>query len=563
MTAQIMAPHFGYNHFGQQEEDSTNIFGPSFTELLQSSGEKETTAFYTSCETTTLFYPTAAATTSYDTFVPRTMSPNLHTIQTYYDFGSESMGSPALPSATHSAPSVQSSIHGSPYVEPTEGWQQSEYWNLGTPEFGMSLCKDILDDASNNYTEIQDPISAIYSSSRSQSPVSPNLAQQPTQNSFPISRQSTIAPSDCGSSSSTIAMNERSRSPKESVSKDSPCPVCGKKYRDLKAHQLTHQRERPEKCPIPTCEYYTKGFARKYDCQRHTLTHYKGTMVCGFCPGSGSAAEKSFNRADVFKRHIASVHNVEQPPSNKKRSPNSSPRQQVITTGKCSTCGDTFSSAQQFYDHVDDCVYNKIVQVDPATLVNEKHLESIKLEDIDPDLLDTMPGEDEEMSGDEDIEFDESQADAEPDWSVDPAIRQSLAQGRSTHARSKPSKAVLKRSGSGASRQIRGKETDVRSGKSAISKSKRLGKTTRGKKRKSFPSSWGVTPEKMNTKRRCLFVYDGSTELIRDEMVMERDMEVKTAINGNADVTVSDLDFWTMQRAQAAAEAAPGLEVYM
>src|SRR5690606_23868156 len=146
--------------------------------------------------------------------------------------------------------------------------------------------KDILDDASNNYTEIQDPISAIYSSSRSQSPVSPNLAQQPTQNSFPISRQSTIAPSDCGSSSSTIAMNERSRSPKESVSKDSPCRVCGKKYRDLKAHQLTHQRERPEKCPIPTCEYYTKGFARKYDCQRHTLTHYKGTMVCGFCPGS-------------------------------------------------------------------------------------------------------------------------------------------------------------------------------------------------------------------------------------------------------------------------------------
>jgi hypothetical protein len=85
---------------------------------------------------------------------------------------------------------------------------------------------------------------------------------------------------------------------------------------------LTHQNERPEKCPITTCEYHVKGFARKYDKNRHTLTHYKGTMVCGFCPGSGSAAEKSFNRADVFKRHLTTVHGVEQnPPNSRKKSP--------------------------------------------------------------------------------------------------------------------------------------------------------------------------------------------------------------------------------------------------
>ena len=50
------------------------------------------------------------------------------------------------------------------------------------------------------------------------------------------------------------------------------CPIatCGRHVKDLKAHMLTHQNERPEKCPIPTCEYHTKGFARKYDKNRHT-----------------------------------------------------------------------------------------------------------------------------------------------------------------------------------------------------------------------------------------------------------------------------------------------------
>ncbi|KAF2501273.1 zinc finger-containing protein [Lophium mytilinum] len=139
-----------------------------------------------------------------------------------------------------------------------------------------------------------------------------------------------------------------------------PIPECGRVFKDLKAHMLTHQNERPEKCPIGTCEYHLKGFARKYDKNRHTLTHYKGTMVCGFCPGSGSAAEKSFNRADVFKRHLTSVHGVEQaPPNSRKRSPSGKKAYtatQENLRGTCSTCSVTFNNAQDFYEHLDDCV---------------------------------------------------------------------------------------------------------------------------------------------------------------------------------------------------------------
>lgn len=90
-----------------------------------------------------------------------------------------------------------------------------------------------------------------------------------------------------------------------------PHPDCGQAVKDLKAHMLTHQSDRPEKCPIVSCEYHIRGFARKYDKNRHVLIHLKSTIVCGFCPGSGSP-EKSFNRADVFKRHLISVHGVEQ-----------------------------------------------------------------------------------------------------------------------------------------------------------------------------------------------------------------------------------------------------------
>jgi hypothetical protein len=161
-----------------------------------------------------------------------------------------------------------------------------------------------------------------------------------------------------------------------------PIPTCGRHVKDLKAHMLTHQNERPEKCPIPTCEYHVKGFARKYDKNRHTLTHYKGTMVCGFCPGSGSAAEKSFNRADVFKRHLTSVHGVEQtPPNARRKSPAAVPNKRIFgsreVSGMCSTCGVTFANAQDFYEHLDDCVLRVVQQADPSEAINEKLLSSV------------------------------------------------------------------------------------------------------------------------------------------------------------------------------------------
>ncbi|KDN59886.1 putative zinc finger protein [Colletotrichum sublineola] len=117
-----------------------------------------------------------------------------------------------------------------------------------------------------------------------------------------------------------------------------PHPDCGRVFKDLAAHMLTHQEERPEKCPIETW-----------------------TMVCPFCPGVGTAYEKAFNRADVFKRHLTSVHNVEQTPPNSRKLIISGSGNVRGDGAKCSICQSYFGTAQEFYEHLDDCVLNVIV----------------------------------------------------------------------------------------------------------------------------------------------------------------------------------------------------------
>lgn len=267
-----------------------------------------------------------------------------------------------------------------------------------------------------------------------------------------------------------------------SSGKDTVCPECNKSFRDLRAHQLTHQLERPVKCPIATCEYSKKGFARKYDCQRHTLTHYKGTMVCGFCPGSGSAVEKSFNRADVFKRHLMSVHNVEQtPPNGRKKigskqgslatSPTEAERYSgAYITGKCSICSVTFATAQQFYEHLDECVQLKVVQEEPAAAFNEMNLDSVKLEDMEA-TLSTSSGkgkrsnkpseeDEEEEEGEEDddlLDLDEGDdgADDGKDETFTPPGRKSsgkLGRAGSKRATRGGTKKAASGNGSGGSR---------------------------------------------------------------------------------------------------------------
>ncbi|GAB1314877.1 hypothetical protein MFIFM68171_05087 [Madurella fahalii] len=326
------------------------------------------------------------------------------------------------------------------------------------------------------------------------------------------------------------------------------CPHsdCGKAFKDLKAHMLTHQNERPEKCPITTCEYHVKGFARKYDKNRHTLTHYKGTMVCGFCPGSGSAAEKSFNRADVFKRHLTAVHGVEQTPPNsrKKAAGVSGSSNKKLTgyapdaTGKCSTCSQTFSNAQDFYEHLDDCVLRIVQQEDPAEAINAKRLAEVENDrDVHQTLeknhlptttitATTEDGEDEDENMDDD-EFDD-------DSRVGRGLKGSLASPiRRTKGSNNPPNGVQKSRGM----------THSRGGVPLQAKSRSR------KNRRDYPSSWGFDKGQMTMKKRVLAVFDGPRRLAKDDMMLSTEQEVRIKLQDGKSY-VTDLDLQTLKRAE-------------
>jgi len=325
---------------------------------------------------------------------------------------------------------------------------------------------------------------------------------------------------------------------------------CGKVFKDLKAHMLTHQAERPEKCPIVTCEYHHKGFARKYDKNRHTLTHYKGTMVCGFCPGSGSPAEKSFNRADVFKRHLTSVHGVEQTaPNSQKRSPTSNSRKLSSycqdATGKCSTCSATFTNAQDFYEHLDDCVLRVVQQEEPSEAINAQHLASMTNDDGVQETLDRhmLKSEDGPASYDDDDDGeDEEEEDEEDDEEGDPSFHSRSGKGAIKSRNAGSGRAIL---GGGISKSTRSAKKGMTWSKGGVSL---VGKGR--KKRKHYPSSWGMSADKMCMKKRVLCVYDGERRLWKDDMMLHNEFEVRMTLPDGKNY-VTDLDVETLKRAEA------------
>ncbi|KAL6863213.1 hypothetical protein ACO1O0_003457 [Amphichorda felina] len=413
---------------------------------------------------------------------------------------------------------VRPGIVGNDYISP-------EYAGYSGPGMEDSLAFDFAQakgfvDPSLIHPEIGGPpISTPFSNSPYATPVDLN-ARRPSMSSF-------VSPTSADGHSGDEA-KEKQRC---------TYPDCGKVFKDLKAHMLTHQNERPEKCPIQTCEYHTKGFARKYDKNRHTLTHYKGTMVCGFCPGSGSPAEKSFNRADVFKRHLTAVHGVEQtPPNSRKKTPVAVAGGKKLAgyppdaTGKCSTCSQTFSNAQDFYEHLDDCVLRIVQQEDPAEAVNARRLAEVENDKavrktlaknkVSDDTNKPSADEDQSCESDEDdVDMKDQVEDDDPkvfgDQRVNPPNGVQKSRGL-THSRG------------GVPLKVKSKD----------------------RKPKRYPTCWGDnTPKAANMKKRVLACFDGPRRLVKDDMLLCVDHELRLKLSDGKHY-VTDLDVQTLKRAE-------------
>ncbi|OJJ39620.1 hypothetical protein ASPWEDRAFT_37432 [Aspergillus wentii DTO 134E9] len=123
----------------------------------------------------------------------------------------------------------------------------------------------------------------------------------------------------------------------------------------------THDLDRPEKCPVLDCDYHIRRFVRAYDRERHTLVHYKGDLICGFCPESRSLAEKSFRRADLFKRHLVVDHEANTNRHESLNTDGENPAEISEVSGKCSNCSLIFNNIDDFHNHFYDCICRAII----------------------------------------------------------------------------------------------------------------------------------------------------------------------------------------------------------
>ncbi|KAF1994366.1 hypothetical protein P154DRAFT_416940, partial [Amniculicola lignicola CBS 123094] len=85
-------------------------------------------------------------------------------------------------------------------------------------------------------------------------------------------------------------------------------PEYNGKFQDIDGYLHTDRVYLPEKCPIRTCAYHVRGFARSIDKVHHACSHFQGTMLCGFCPPDRG---RHYTRTDVFARHLRAIHNAD------------------------------------------------------------------------------------------------------------------------------------------------------------------------------------------------------------------------------------------------------------
>jgi hypothetical protein len=251
-------------------------------------------------------------------------------------------------------------------------------------------------------------------------------------------------------------------------------------------------------------------------------------MVCGFCPGSGSSLEKSFNRADVFKRHLTSVHGVEQTAPNARRRSGSlgttALQHAVGITGICSTCGVVFPNVQDFYEHLDDCVLRVIQQGDPCEAINERILTSMFDDDSSLTSLAAYP-----LSISSDLSgrtlFDpEDDEDDEKSFVKNETVSPILV---NSEIESGPHQGM----------------TFSKGGVPLYSAT-----TKNNKRRKNYPPAWNAPPDKTMMKKRVMCVFDGPRRLWKDDMMLGTTNHVRESLSGRNWVTT--LDVQTLRRAE-------------
>uniref|UniRef100_A0A8H7N576 C2H2-type domain-containing protein n=1 Tax=Bionectria ochroleuca TaxID=29856 RepID=A0A8H7N576_BIOOC len=307
------------------------------------------------------------------------------------------------------------------------------------------------------------------------------------------------------------------------------CPYegCGKAFKDLKTHLLTHSTERPEKCPMRNCEYYRKGFARKYDRNRHVLTHFKGTIICGVCPDGEDSNNITFYRPDTFKKHLTTAHGAELAASAPGKAAGQ-PSSAALSPTRCSICAYTLPSVHALFEHLEDCVLQTLQHEDEGEVINTMRLAEVE---DDAEVLATLARNNLSLKplG---LEND-SDSDASDD-NTEPTPSDIVVASSSRRKKKGVSHGIQKQRGSGRSQ---GGPSNIKFRSRKVSG-------------KAYPPSWGFNPSVMTIRHRVLAVFDGQRRLVKDDMVLSNTEEVRLKLSDERYYT-TDLDVQTLKRAEA------------
>jgi hypothetical protein len=213
--------------------------------------------------------------------------------------------------------------------------------------------------------------------------------------------------SDTTQSNTNANIFQRPGTSQQELQKSRKCtpPGCdGRTSPDLSSHLLLHQNQYPEKCPVPNCEYHTKGFEQRSDMVHHALTHYHDSMGCPYCDDGNPESANTFNGAKELKRHLEAYHragftgagaralqdyqmqmsllnghNRKRLWRQRREAGHLSTEPEVL--GKCPICKITLDTPRCLYKHFDDCVINaltaafgKDARVGIATIVDSPAL---------------------------------------------------------------------------------------------------------------------------------------------------------------------------------------------
>ena len=133
------------------------------------------------------------------------------------------------------------------------------------------------------------------------------------------------------------------------------CPQCGRYFSDMIAHLVTHDANRPEKSSTTEQNDNPSNIPSTAYGDRLRLVRWSGKIICTFCPSYRTAQARTFDRVDAFQRHLKILHGVDIG-SGGTATPKPDVSDKDDTPCPSLTCTRKFNSAQQVYDHLENCV---------------------------------------------------------------------------------------------------------------------------------------------------------------------------------------------------------------